>query len=42
VIRGKGLDAWKAARVLALVNFAIADSFIASFDLSWFREDDSS
>jgi membrane-associated phospholipid phosphatase len=35
VIREKGLDAWKAARVLALVNFASADSFIASFDAKY-------
>jgi membrane-associated phospholipid phosphatase len=31
VIRQQRLDPWKAARVLALVNFASADSFIASF-----------
>jgi len=35
VIRAKGLDAWNSARVLALVNFAIADSFIASFDAKY-------
>jgi hypothetical protein len=35
VIQQKGLDAWKAARILALVNFAIADSFIASFDAKY-------
>ena len=34
VIRQKRLDPWKAARVLALVNFASADSFIACFDAS--------
>jgi len=32
VIRQKRLDPWKAARILALVNFASADSFIASFN----------
>src|SRR4029453_4246526 len=31
VIQQNGLDAWKAARILALVNFAVADSFIGSF-----------
>ena len=31
VIQQKGLDPWKSARILALVNFAVADSFIASF-----------
>jgi len=35
VIRAKRLDPWRAARVLALVNFAIADSFIASFDAKY-------
>jgi len=35
VIQQKGLDAWMAARILALVNFAIADSFIASFDAKY-------
>ena len=35
VIRAKRLDPWKAARVLALVNFAIADSFIACFDAKY-------
>lgn len=35
VIQQKGLDAWTAARILALVNFAIADSFIASFDAKY-------
>jgi membrane-associated phospholipid phosphatase len=35
VIQQKGLDVWKAARILALVNFAIADSFIASFDAKY-------
>jgi membrane-associated phospholipid phosphatase len=31
VIRDKHLNPWKSARILALVNFAIADGFIASF-----------
>jgi hypothetical protein len=31
VIRQKHLDPWMSARIFALVNFAIADSFIASF-----------
>jgi hypothetical protein len=35
VIRERNLDPWKAARILALVNFAIADSFIASFDAKY-------
>jgi len=35
VIREKKLAPWKAARILALVNFAIADSFIASFDAKY-------
>jgi membrane-associated phospholipid phosphatase len=35
VIRERKLDPWKAARILALVNFAIADSFIASFDAKY-------
>jgi len=35
VIRAKELDPWKSARVLALVNFAIADSFIACFDAKY-------
>ena len=34
-IRQKRLDPWKSARILALVNFAIADSFIASFDAKY-------
>jgi membrane-associated phospholipid phosphatase len=34
-IRQKGLNPWKSARILALVNFAIADSFIASFDAKY-------
>ena len=35
LIRQKGLNPWKAARILALVNFASADSFIASFDAKY-------
>jgi membrane-associated phospholipid phosphatase len=30
-VRQKGLDAWQSARVLALVNFALADGYIAGF-----------
>lgn len=32
VARQRGLDAWEAARAFALVNFAMADGFIAGFD----------
>jgi hypothetical protein len=35
VIRQKQLDPWKSARILALVNFAIADGFIACFDAKY-------
>jgi len=35
VIRQKQLDPWESARILALVNFAIADGFIASFDAKY-------
>jgi PAP2 superfamily len=35
VIRQKGLNPWRSARIFALVNFAIADSFIASFDAKY-------
>lgn len=35
VIRAKNLDPWTSARILALVNFASADSFIASFDAKY-------
>lgn len=35
VIVEKKLDPWEAARILALVNFASADGFIASFDAKY-------
>lgn len=35
VIRERDLDAWTAARALALVNFAMADGFIAGFDAKY-------
>jgi hypothetical protein len=35
VIRVRGLDPWKAARAFALVNFAIADAFVATFDAKY-------
>ena len=35
VIRQKELDPWEAARILALVNFASADSFIPTFDAKY-------
>ena len=35
VIRERGLDVWSAARALALVNFAMADGFIAGFDAKY-------
>ena len=34
-IRQRHLNPWKSARILALVNFAIADSFIASFNAKY-------
>ena len=34
-IRQRHLDPWKSARILALVNFGIADSFIACFDAKY-------
>ena len=34
-IRQRGLDAWAAARTLALVNFAMADGFIAGFEAKY-------
>ena len=33
--RQHGLDPWEAARVLALVNFAMADGFIAGFEAKY-------
>jgi hypothetical protein len=35
VIRQRGLDSWSAARAFALVNFAMADGFIAGFDAKY-------
>jgi hypothetical protein len=34
-LRERRLDPWSAARVLALVNFAMADGFIAGFDAKY-------
>jgi hypothetical protein len=34
-VRQRGLDTWSAARALALVNFAIADGFIAGFEAKY-------
>jgi hypothetical protein len=34
-IRERGLDPWSAARTLALVNFAMADGFIAGFEAKY-------
>ena len=35
VARDRGLDPWSTARALALVNFAMADGFIAGFDAKY-------
>ena len=35
VVRSVGLDVWDSARVLALMNFAMADGFIAGFDAKY-------
>jgi hypothetical protein len=35
VVRQRGLDAWSAARTFALVNFAMADGFIAGFEAKY-------
>jgi hypothetical protein len=35
VIQQQALDEWKAARILALVNFALADGCIASFEAKY-------
>jgi hypothetical protein len=35
VVRQAGLDAWDAARAFVLVNFAMADGFIAGFDAKY-------
>jgi hypothetical protein len=34
-VRQRGLDSWEAARAFALVNFAMADGFIAGFDAKY-------
>jgi membrane-associated phospholipid phosphatase len=34
-VRQRGLDAWSAARAFALVNFAMADGFIAGFEAKY-------
>ena len=35
VVRQQGLDPWEAARAFALVNFAMADGFVAGFDAKY-------
>lgn len=35
VVRQRGLDPWEAARAFALLNFAMADGFIAGFDAKY-------
>jgi hypothetical protein len=35
VVREQRLDAWEAARAFSLVNFAMADGFIAGFDAKY-------
>jgi hypothetical protein len=35
VARARGLDAWQSARLLALVNIAMADGFIAGFEAKY-------
>ena len=35
VVRQRGLDTWEAARAFALVNFAMADGFIAGFEAKY-------
>ncbi len=34
-VRDRGMDPWSSARVLALVNFAMADGFIAGFEAKY-------
>jgi hypothetical protein len=34
-VRKQGLDPWSAARTFALVNFAVADAFIAGFEAKY-------
>jgi hypothetical protein len=35
VVEGRGLDAWDSARLLALMNMAMADAFIAGFKIRY-------
>jgi membrane-associated phospholipid phosphatase len=35
VVRQRGLDSWDAARAFALVNFALADGYIAGFEAKY-------
>jgi membrane-associated phospholipid phosphatase len=35
VVRQRGLDSWTAARAFALVNFALADGYIAGFEAKY-------
>ncbi len=35
VVTQKRLDVWRAARIMALVNFALADGYIAGFDAKY-------
>jgi hypothetical protein len=35
LVRQQKLDVWRSARVMALVNFALADGFIAGFDAKY-------
>lgn len=35
IVRGAGLNPWKTARIFALVNFALADGYIAHFDVKY-------
>lgn len=35
IVRQKGLDIWSSARVMALVNFALADGYIAGFAVKY-------
>ena len=35
LVRQQGLDVWQSARVMALVNFALADGYIAGFEAKY-------
>ena len=35
VVTQKRLDVWRSARIMALVNFALADGYIAGFDAKY-------